>query len=66
MFGFKQIPKPVCGAEFEDLGGNTYTCHRAAPYWTAWHIHRNTRHWWIGWPSIDRIYYRLRSARGRG
>ncbi len=57
-FGFEAIPKPVCTAEFEDFNGNTYGCHRAAPYWTAWHIHRNTQNWWIGWNSINWIHYR--------
>ena len=57
MLGFVPVPKPVCEAEFEDLDGVSYACHRAAPYWTAWHIHRNTQNWWIGWTFIDLIFY---------
>lgn len=63
MFGFQSVPKPVCEAEFEDLDGNTYACHRAAPYWTAWHVHRNAQNWWIGWPSINWIYSRPHKGR---
>ncbi len=58
MWGFVPVAKPVCEAEFEDHNGNTYACHRAAPYWTAWHIHRNTQNWWIGWPFTNWIHYR--------
>lgn len=58
MLGFEPVPKPVCEAEFEDHGGITHACHRAAPYWTPWHIHQNTHSWWIGWPFINWIYYR--------
>ena len=56
--GFEPVRKPACSAEFQDLSGVTHTCHRAAPYWTAWHIHRNTQNWWIGWPLVNWIYYR--------
>jgi hypothetical protein len=66
MFGFKQIPKPVCGAEFDDLDGNAHTCRRAAPYWTPWHIHVGARVWFFRLALIDRIYYfPLRGRRAR-
>ncbi len=57
MFGFKTIPKPVCGAGFDDLDGNAHRCRRAAPCWTPWHIHADDQAWFFRLAPIDRIFY---------
>lgn len=63
MLGFVPVPKPVCGATFEDLDGTTHTCHRAAPYWTTWHIHRTDKIWSVGIPGGWIYYFPLKAER---
>lgn len=63
MLGFVPVPKPVCGATFEDLDGTTHTCHRAAPYWTPWHIHRNDKIWSFSVPGGWIFYFPLKAQR---
>jgi hypothetical protein len=61
---FKAIPKPVCGAGFDDLDGNAHICRRTAPYWTPWHIHVGDQVWFFSVQTwllrtviISRMFY---------